>query len=143
MRGFIKNKKGFSLVEAVVAIAVIMIVSMAAVTSFTLALAKTQKHAAQSEARTLCENMIECYEYANGNVEEFWSITEELLDIEKPTKTDSKGWYAIRNEYYVIKIKFDNSGKFIAEAYYKNEDQKEPYRAIFKINDETSDGGVS
>ena len=62
---FLKLKKGFSIAEVVIAIAVISIISVSAVTTVTLSVKNQQKNLRNHDIAITCDTVINCFRYGD------------------------------------------------------------------------------
>lgn len=108
------NRRGFTIVELVVAIVIIVIVSGAGI-SLVMTQTKVDSQATQTvDATNICENAIECFRYAvnvseNDTEDEVVGTFKEafnrtLADDEKLDQPDDNGKYTINNGGAVIEI---------------------------------------
>lgn len=106
----LKGKRGFSLVEVVVALAVIVTVSVAAMSFIKTSSIASDRELAYSEARLYASNALEIFKYAENETQ-----YTELVD--KLTKPDS-GYVSVD-----IVVKTENSeSTFTATATKQNGD---------------------
>lgn len=108
----LKGKRGFSLVEVVVALAVIVTVSVAAMSFIKTSSIASDRELAYSEARLYASNALEIFKYAKDEAQ-----YTELVKEDKLTKPDS-GYVSVD-----IVVKTENSkSTFTATATKQNGD---------------------
>ena len=108
----LKGKRGFSLVEVVVALAVIVTVSVAAMSFIKTSSIASDRELAYSEARLYASNALEIFKYAE-NTDKYTELVENKL-----TKPDS-GYVSVD-----IVVKTENSkSTFTATATKQNGDE--------------------
>ena len=72
-----KNKRGFTLAEAVIAAAVVFLLSAAALTAVALFMRTTEARKRDDDALRTAENVLECFKYADS-ASEFEALVGEL-----------------------------------------------------------------
>lgn len=108
----LKGKRGFSLVEVVVALAVIVTVSVAAMSFIKTSSIASDRELAYSEARLYASNALEIFKYAKDQVQYYDLVTKKL------TKPES-GYVSVD-----IVVKTENSeSTFTATATKQNGDE--------------------
>ena len=108
----LKGKRGFSLVEVVVALAVIVTVSVAAMSFIKTSSIASDRELAYSEARLYASNALEIFKYAE-NTDKYTELVENKL-----TKPES-GYVSVD-----IVVKTENSeSTFTATATKQNGDE--------------------
>ncbi len=65
---FAKLKKAFSIAEVVIAIAVISIISVGAVTTITLSIKNQRKNLSYQDVSFTCNSVIDCFRYDSDNL---------------------------------------------------------------------------
>ena len=93
---FLKLKKGFSIAEVVIAIAVISIISVSAVTTVTLSVKNQQKNLRYHDIAITCDTVINCFRF--GDLSSLAEIYGENY------KNNS-----IKRGSYVLEIKIDEN----------------------------------
>lgn len=73
-------RRGFSLAEVVVAIAIIVIVSSASMTLIGVQARTEAKSVATVEATNIAENAIECFHYAQNTGTDFSEVFDDFID---------------------------------------------------------------
>jgi len=133
MKKIVKNtRKGVSIVELVIALSVIMIVTVAAISMLHTAIKIETKSASIIEANNTAESIIEIYRYSQkmDDEEECEDIFKDMLgslsdngiddsqegDGYKPYVLD-RGAYNITIKYYTYKIEINASFKDGTEIY--------------------------
>ncbi len=105
-----RNKKGFSLVEVIIALSAIVIVSIATLTIVLSSVNARKKAADEAEALRFAENIYECYKAADGDdvKDAFLKNVQFLLGDEylKFVETDS-GWEYSKESSFYAKIELD------------------------------------
>lgn len=138
-RIIINPRKGVTLAELIVALAIIMIVTLASITMMHSSIKIEVRASAIIEANKSVETIVECFEFSNEDVEglkfetllesiEGYDITpEEILDSENnPTGYTI---YTLERGSYSITIKHDtNINKIEINATYS--DGKDIYKGI-------------
>ena len=124
-KAHISSRRGFTVLEVVIALTVITIVSASAFALIHSHL-KLEKQSVQSiEATNIAENAIECFRFANGDAAKFETtyeavIGEELNAIDGGYEyTDDNGLtvkFEIENRKITITIS-DNNGEILEEEY--------------------------
>lgn len=87
---FLKLKKGFSIAEVVIAIAVISIISVSAVTTVTLSVKNQQKNLRNHDIAITCDTVINCFRYDNNLTTLPFAYSEE-----NGIKTINRGSYVL------------------------------------------------
>ena len=98
-----RSRRGISLVEVVVALAVITIISAAAL-SLVISSARVDANSLRStQVMIAAENSLECYRFA-GSDEEFAALLEKTGDYKKVD-----GAYVMTEKAYVITVNYTNT----------------------------------
>ena len=116
------GRRGFTLMEAVVAIAVVVIVSFAAMTLALSSVRAEERAVRLNEVSILAENAVECYRAAGDDVEAFKKLMVDSKNGEKVTSGGNTVTLA-RRGYTVIMAISDGGIVITAE----DEDGKEFY----------------
>ena len=99
---FLKLKKGFSIAEVVIAIAVISIISVSAVTTVTLSVKNQQKNLRNHDIAITCDTVINCFRFG---------------DLSSLSIKEENGIKFIDRGSYVLEIKIDkNNAKITLTA---------------------------
>ena len=86
----LKLKKGFTIAEVVIAIAVISIISVSAVTTITLSVKNQRKNLRNHDIAFTCNTVIDCFRF--GDLSQLSSIYENYDDA---TNTINRGSYVL------------------------------------------------
>lgn len=87
----LKLKKGFTIAEVVIAIAVISIISVSAVTTITLSVKNQRKNLRNHDIAFTCNTVIDCFRF--GDLSQLSTIYENNYD--GTTKTINRGSYKL------------------------------------------------
>lgn len=144
MKRIINNpRKGVTLAELIVALAIIMIVTIASITMMHSSIKIEVRASAIIEANKSVETIVECFEFSNEDVEglkfetllesiEGYDITpvfEDILDSENNPTGKQYTIYTLERGSYSITIKHDTSiNKIEINATYS--DGKDIYKGI-------------
>jgi prepilin-type N-terminal cleavage/methylation domain-containing protein len=110
---FLKLKKGFSIAEVVIAIAVISIISVSAVTTVTLSVKNQQKNLRNHDIAITCDTVINCFRFAQieGDL-----TFENLLKNANLVKEDEPFSNSIDRGSYILHIVVENGNKITLTA---------------------------
>ena len=97
-----KRNSGFSIMETVIALAIILIVTMAALTVVMASISARVKQANYSEAQDLAHNMLECFKAAESN-EDFESNVEFATGLVW-SEEDTNYTYNAENKFEAVII---------------------------------------
>lgn len=104
-----RSRKGFSILEAVIAIAVISIITVAAITMVTQSIKVERNNIRDAEIKTYSENAIECFRFANDR-EEFFSLikkTASFVDENEDGTLGENERIELKKSDYTIAITVD------------------------------------
>lgn len=106
----LNSKKGFTVVELVVALAVILIVSATAIglinSQNTIYLRTMQT----TEATNMAENAVECFRFAVNNGEDFEAVFEKAgYELGDPTEFDGKTVYTFESNGMEVTIEINGN----------------------------------
>ena len=107
-------KRGFSLLEAIIAIAVISIISVAAITMITQSIRVEKINIRDAEIKLLAENGIECFRFAE-NKQEFFELIKNTANF-----TDENNDGTLGDNERIILAKADYTIVFDVNLLYNN-----------------------
>lgn len=117
-----RSRRGISLVEVIVALAVITIISTAAL-SLVISSARVDANSLRStQVMMAAENVLECYRFAESK-EEFAALLEKTGDYKKVD-----GAYVLTEKAYVITVHYTNTKLTFSAT---DSDEKEIYKYEF------------
>ena len=110
-----RNKRGISLAEAVIAMAVILLVSAAATTLITLFARSSARMTQRNEATNITENCLECFVFCDSKVD----FDAQLGGLDYTFEVDGNT-YTIEGQDYLITMEINfgaEAATFAAEAH--------------------------
>ena len=122
LSAFLKNKKGISLAETIVAISLLTIISIVIMTISVYSVKNEMKNVRNMEIGNLSENAIECFSYS-ANEEEFFSLLQK-------TNAD----YSLENHVFTLQkqtftLKLSLSGDLLQISAFDNDNEQ-----IYSLN---------
>ncbi len=114
----IRSRKGISMVEVVVALVVITIISLATLSVVFVSARVEAKTVVAIEVRNSAENAVECFRFANGDIETF------IECLRKTTGVTDEDNYVIENGNYVLR-----AGRYIVTITLLGEESGFYYKA--------------
>lgn len=146
MKENMKSRRGVALAEAVIALVVIGIISVATLTIIFSSVQIENKTIVAMDVRNQAENAIECFRFAKGDKDVFFACMEKIAKSEEANfiKTAEAPfiWVLDKGGYEItIKATVENETMtgFSFKATYKNEDMD----PIYEYNFPKIEGGVA
>ena len=123
---FAKLKKGFSIAEVVIAIAVISIISVGAVTTITLSIKNQRKNLTYQDVSFTCNSVIDCFRYNSDNLSSTLSTIYDASNVS--VDENNSNIISINRNTYTLKI-LVNGNTLTLSAVDKN--NKELYKVSY------------
>lgn len=129
MKKNIRSRKGVSLVEVVVALAVITIISISALSVVFMSVKVEAKTVIVFEVRNSAENAIECFRFADGDMDTFEKCLNLSVGVDE--NGSESGWQG-KNDTYSL-----NAGRYIVTIKLIKDENDKPVGFDYAAKDST------